>query len=284
MNKTSKTNRRIMAILLVAAGLFMIAVAPFLVQSTLDPMLEGLMKRAAEDPRFASGPTLMAIFYPLWRALIMVAGVACLVLALPTLKGEQWTWPASLALLAVPAIGGMYMMLPFVSFVKDAMPPSIVITLVGLAGYWGVLLLKRSTRTQKAVNWLVFTLLGVITTESFVLGFGAMRQLMARPNSPLFVDAKIAILTIGGPVNWIGAALVFAAIPLLAARKPLGWWFGLIAGLSIAIAGVPTHFVRQATADYLIGAVLGVVLVVVLLVPAVKQQLIGPPEPKAAGV
>lgn len=99
MNKTSRANRRIMAILLVAAGLFMIAVASFLVQLTLDPMLEDL-KEAAEDPRFASGPTLMAILYPLWRALIMVAGVACVVLALPTSKGEEGTWPASLALLA----------------------------------------------------------------------------------------------------------------------------------------------------------------------------------------
>jgi len=277
MKDTSKSNHLVMVILLVGAGIFMITVAPFLVQSTLDPMLQGLMKKVAEDPRYASGPTLMAIFYPLWRALILVAGVTCLVIAYPVWKGEEWTWPVALTCLAIPAIGGMYMMLPFVSFVKDAMPPSMIITLVGLVGYWGVLLLRKSTWVQKAVNFLVFTLLGVIATESFVLGFGAMRQLMARPGKPLFMDAKITVLTIGGPVNWIGAVLVFAAIPLLAARKPAGWWLGLIAGISIAIAGVPTHLIRQATADYLIGAILGVALVVTLLVPAIRQRLIGPP-------
>jgi len=281
MKDTAKKNRLIMAILLVVAGIFMIAAAPFLVESTLDPMLKGLMKKVAEDARYASGPTLMATFYPLWRAFILVAGVVSIVIAYPLWKGEEWTWHVALTCLAVPAIGGMYMMLPFVSFVEDTMPPSMIITLVGLFAYWGVLLLKKSDKAHKVVNFVVFTLLGVVATESFVLGFGAMRQLMARPGKPLFVDAKITVLTIGGPVNWIGAVLVFAAIPLLAARKPLGWWLGLIAGLSIAVASLPTHFIRQATTDYLIGAGLGLALVVVLLVPAVKQRLIGLPSPEA---
>ena len=69
--------------------------------------------------------------------------------------------------------------------------------------------------------------------------------------------------------------MTFAAIPLLAARKPLGWWLALIAGLSGAAASLPTHFVRQATADYLIGAIMGIALVATLLVPTVKQRLLG---------
>lgn len=275
MKNTSQNTRLLMAVLLVAAGIFMLIAAPFLVQSTLDPMLEGLVKKAAQDPGFASGPTLMANFYSLWRALIFVAGVAMIVIAYPLWQGEEWTWPAALAGMAIPSIGGMYMMLPFVTFVKDTMPPSMIITLVGLAGYWSVLLLKKSEKGHRTTNFIVFTLLGVITTESFVLGFGALRQLMSRPENPLFINAKIAILTIGGPVSWIGAIMTFAAIPLLAARKPLGWWLGLIAGLSIAAAGLPTHFVRQATADYLIGAIMGIALVATLLVPIVKQRLLG---------
>jgi len=43
----------------------------------------------------------------------------------------------------------------------------------------------------------------------------------------------------------------------------------------VAAAGLPTHFVRQATADYLIGAIMGIVLVAILLVPVVKQRLLG---------
>ena len=275
MKETPQNTRLLMAVVLVAAGIFMLVAAPFLVQSTLDPMLDGLVKKATQDPGFASGPVLMANFYSLWRALIFVAGMAVIVIAYPLWQGEEWTWPAALACMAIPSIGGMYMMLPFVTFVKGTMPPSMIITLVGLAGYWSILLLKKSEKGHRATNLLVFTLLGVITTESFVLGFGALRQLLTRPESPLFINAKIAILTIGGPVNWIAAIMTFAAIPLLAARKPLGWWLALIAGLSGAAASLPTHFVRQATADYLIGAIMGIALVATLLVPTVKQRLLG---------
>jgi hypothetical protein len=270
-----------MAALLVAAGLSMVAAAPFLVQSTLDPMLKGLNEKAAANPRYASGPTLMAIFYPLWRALIFVAGVTCVTIAYGLWKGKGWAWPVALACLAVPAAGGMYMTLPFVSFVEDAFPPSMVITLVGLAGYWGVLLL-RSDRASRGIDLLVFTLLGVVATLSFVVAFGAMRQLMARPGKPMFVSAKIASLTVGGPVSGIGAALVFAAIPLLAARKPAGWWLGLIGGASIAAATLPT-FVISRSLYYLMGTVGSMILTATLLVPAVRRHLIGSSTAAANG-
>jgi hypothetical protein len=273
MDNISRTNRTIMAALLVVAGLFMVAGAPFLVQSTLDPMLEGLMEKAAANPRYASGPALMAIFYPLWRALIFVAGIACIIIAPALRKGEDWTWPVALSCLALPAIGGMYMMLPFVSFVKDAFPPSMIITLVGLVAYWLVLLL-RTDRGKKGVDFLVFTLLGVVTALSFVIAFGAMRQLMARPGKPLFANIKIVSLTVGGPVSGIGAALVFSAIPLLAARKTAGWWLGFIGATSVLVANLPTFLISRSF-YYLMGAVGGLALTAVLFLPTVREYLIG---------
>ncbi|MGD2164208.1 MAG: hypothetical protein PVH50_01630 [Anaerolineae bacterium] len=273
MENISQKNRTIMAALLVIAGLFMVVAAPFLVQSTLDPMLKGLNEKAAANPRYASGPTLMAIFYPLWRALIFVAGVTCVTIAYGLWKGKGWAWPVALACLAVPAAGGMYMTLPFVSFVEDAFPPSMIITLVGLAGYWGVLLL-RSDRARRGIDLLVFTLLGVVATLSFIVAFGAMRQLMARPGKPMFVNAKIAGLTIGGPVSGIGAALVFAAVPLLSARKAAGWWLGLIGSASVAAANLPTFAISRSV-YYLMGTVGGALLAVTLLVPGVRGYLVG---------
>ncbi len=274
MQNIPQKYRTIMAALLIAAGLFMVAVAPFLVQSTLDPMLEGLMEKAAEDPMYASGPRLMAIFYPLWRAVIFVAGVTCIVVAGALRTGEGWTWPVALSCLALPAIGGMYMMLPFVSFVKGTFPPSMIITLVGLSAYWLVLLL-RTDRGKKGLDFLVFTLLGVVTTLSFVIAFGAMRQLMARPGKPLFANAKIVSLTVGGPVSGIGAGLIYAAIPLLAARKKAGWWLALIGGASIVLANLPTFAISQSL-YYLMGGVSGIILTAVLVVPAVRDYLVDP--------
>ncbi len=273
MQHIPQKNRTIMAASLIAGGLFMVAAAPFLVQSTLDPMLKGLMAKAAANPTYASGPMLMAIFYPLWRAVIFVAGVVCIVIARALWRGHGWTWPVALSCLALPAIGGMYMMLPFVSFVKDAFPPSMIITLVGLFAYWLVLLL-RTDRVKKGLDFLVFTLLGVVTTLSFVIAFGAMRQLMARPGKPLFANVKIVSLTVGGPVSGIGAGLVFAAIPLLAARKPAGWWLGVIGSASIVLANLPTFLISKSL-YYLMGSIGGLILTGVLIVPTVREHLIG---------
>ncbi|RLC73836.1 MAG: hypothetical protein DRI81_14635 [Chloroflexi bacterium] len=283
MKDTARKNRSIMAILLVGAGLFMVAVVPFLVQSTLDPMLQGLMKKVAEDPSYASGPMLMAIFSPLCRALIMVAGVTAILIAYPLWQGEGWTWPVALTCLAVPAIGGMYMMLPFVSFVKDTFPPPMPIILTGLIGYWGILLLKKSERAQRVVDFIVFTLLGVATGGGFVLGFGAMRQLMSRPGKPLFINTKIASLTVGGPLNWICAFFVFAAIPLLAQRKALGWWLALIGAVSAVVGSLPTYFI-SLSGYYLIGIASGTILTVTLLIPSVKRRLIEELAPAASQV
>lgn len=200
-----------------------------------------------------------------------MTGVVTLVIIQPVWQGKRWTWPTALASLAIPAIGGMYM--TFVSFVEDALPPSMVITLVGLPGYWGLLLL-RSDRTRRGIDFVVFTLLGVGATLSFVIAFGAMRQLMARPSKPLFVDTKIVSLTIGGPVSGIGAGLIFAAIPLLAARKSAGWWLGVIGGTSIVVANLPTFVISQSL-YYLMAAIAGLILTAALLMPAVKEYLIG---------
>jgi len=277
---TAKKNRAVMAAILVVAGLFMIAATPFLVQSALDPMLQRLMEKAAQDPNYASGPMLMATFYPLCRALIMVAGVTSILIAYPLWRGENWTWSVALTCLAVPAVTGVYMMLPFVSFVKNTFPPVLPLILVGLIGFWAILLLKASERAQRVVDFVVFTLLGITAGGGFVLGFGAMRQLLARPGKPMFINVKMVSLTIGGPLNWVCALFVFAAIPLLARRKALGWWLALIGAVSGVVGSVPTYFI-SLSAFYLIGIATGTILTVTLLLPSVKRRLIGELAPTA---
>jgi hypothetical protein len=101
-----------------------------------------------------------------------------------------------------------------------------------------------------------------------------MRQLMARPGKPMFVNAKIATLTVGGPVSGVGAALILAAIPLLSARKAAGWWLGLIGSASVAAANLPTFAISRSV-YYLMGTVGGALLTATLLVPAVRRYLVG---------
>jgi hypothetical protein len=266
-------NRTIMAVILLAAGLFMVAVAPFLLQSALDATLQALMEDAAANPQHASGPNLVAISFPGWRALIFVVGTACVAIAYPLSQGADWTWPAALACLAIPAIGGMAMTLPYVARVGDTFPPSMIVMLIGLAAYAGVLLLQTERR-KKGIDVLVFTLLGVVATLGFMLGLGGLGQFMARPERPLFLGAKIVALSLSGPASGISMALAFAAIPLLAARKRVGWWLGLVGGTSIFAANLPT-FVVSRSPYYLMGAAAGLLLAAALLVPAMKNQLLG---------
>jgi hypothetical protein len=274
MKTLPQRNRTTMTTLLVVAGLFMVTIAPFLIQSGLDATLQALVEEAAANPQHASGPNLVALSFPLWRALIFVVGVVAIAITYPLSKGADWAWPAALACLAVPAIGGMTMTLPHIARVGDTFPPSMIVTLVGLMAYFSVLLLGTD-RGKKGIDVLVFTLLGVVTTLGFVLGLGGLGQFMARPDRPLFVEAKTASLSLSGPVSGISMALAFAAVPLLALREPAGWWLGVIGGASIFTANVPT-FVVSHSLYYLMGATAGLLLTVTLLVTAVKRHLVGP--------
>jgi hypothetical protein len=174
------------------------------------------------------------------------------------------------------------MTLPYVARVGDTFPPSMIVTLVGLMAYFGILLL-RTDRRRKGIDVLVFSLLGVVTTLGFVLGLGGLGQFISRPERPLLRGAKIAALSLSGPVSGISMALAFAAIPLLAARKRAGWWLGVIGGASIFAANLAT-FVISRTSYYLMGATAGLLLTVTLMVAAVKRHLVGPLTTEAANV
>ena len=63
------TYSKVRAAAAVVLGLFLLVGAPFIIQNSLDPVLEELMVVVEERPQFLSGITLFTFFYPLWRAL-----------------------------------------------------------------------------------------------------------------------------------------------------------------------------------------------------------------------
>ncbi len=274
MRATSQSARTWMAVLAILVGLFMIGVAPFLVQSSLESVLGSLLEVVEEEPKFASGINLFSLFFPFWRAVGFVAGITLLVIAYPIYKGQEWTWPVALLAHAVPAIGGMFMFLPHVSWV-EGFPIPMVISWVGLAGFWGTLLLRRGDRRQKLVDFLAFSFIGMLATHSFTLGIGSQRMLMTRPGQPLFAGPEMWILTLVGLVDWIATAMLIIAIPLLAMRKEAGWWLALIAGFSVLLVDAPTQLIRTATLDYLWGSLIALGLLIILLIPGSKARLFG---------
>ena len=265
MNKTNL----IKCIFAVAVGLFMLLVAPILVQISLEPLLVALQ---AAGPQFSSGNTLFSLFYPLWRAIGYVAGIVLLTIVPSIYKGKEWTMKVELTAYAVPAVSGMFMFLPYISFV-GGFPIPMIISFVGLLGFWSVILFhKHDSLLEKIVNLITYTFIGMLATHAFVIGIGAQRMLITRPVQPGFAGLEWWILTISGEVNWIAVLMLFGSIPLMAERKKNGWWLAFVAAFTIVTINIPTQIIRTKTLDYLIGALFAAGLLALLLI--FKHRLI----------
>jgi hypothetical protein len=272
-----------MVVLCSLVGVFLIVAVPLIVQTSLERVLAKLIETIVNEPKFASGITLFSFFFPFWRAVGFVAGVTLLVMTVPLYRGEDWAFAAAVTALAVPSISGMFMFLPYVSFV-EGFPLPMVISWVGLIGYWGVLLLRKSDRMQKIVDFLVFTFIGMLATHSFTLGIGSQRMLMTRLDKPLFAGLEWWLLTVVGEVDWIATAMLILAIPFLALRKRAGWYLALIAALSVFIIDAFTQTIRMKTWDYLYGTLIAAGLLLFLLIPKFKARLLGEESSEPAAV
>lgn len=274
MKETALKNRTIMSVIAIVIGLLMATVVPFLVQTSLDRVLQGLIDHVnAGNPTFKSGIPIFDLFYPIWRAVIFVAGIALIVISQEIRRGSEWTYPLSVALFALPAIGGMFMFLPYVSWV-DGFPLPMLISLIGLVGYFSFIFLRQSTKAQKWVRLGALTFIGMLSTHAFTIGVGAQRTMMTRPGHPFYQDLSWWMFNWVGEVNWVAVILLFLSIPLLAIGRRKGWWFAVIAAISILAINIPTQIVRTKTFDYLIGAVLAAGVLVFLLVPFLRRHLL----------
>lgn len=229
-----------------------------------------------QAPLLAYTVWLVSFFFPFWGTMSVVAGLALLVLALPLYRGERWTRGLALLCLAVPSIGGAYMIVPWMNFigsVKGGFPPAVTIMAIGLVPYFALLLAENVDVNQKIVDFLVFLMLGVTAAENFANGHAAYRILFGHPARPLFAEG-IAITYFGWLALWVGMGLCIAAIYLLGEKKMSGWYAGMIGGLVTLVASGATHYVRHATNDYLYGALMGLSIVVMLVIPFFKQRLV----------
>lgn len=278
---TSRQVRLAVVTLVVIAAIIMIAVIPFMGFDMVNPIVKAqqvrIEKFTAEGnpqaPLLAYTVWLVSFFFPFWSTMSLIAGIVLLVIALPLYRGERWTRGLALLCLAVPSIGGAYMIVPWMNFIGGGFPPALIIMAVGLIPYFAILLAEKVDMTQKVVDFLVFLMLGVTAAENFANGHAAFRILFGHPARPLFAEG-IAITYFGWLALWVGMALCIAAIYLLGEKKVSGWYAGLIGGLVTLFASGATHYVRHATNDYLYGALMGLSIVFMLLVPLFKQRLL----------
>jgi hypothetical protein len=285
---TPRNSRLIVITLVVIAAILMITVVPFIGFGMSNPIVQGQQARiekfkADGSPEMAVQAALLELtvwlvsfFYPFWSLLSLVAGIALLVITKDLYNGEKWARGLTLLCLAIPSMGGAYMIVPWMNFVgsvQGGFPPAVIIMSIGLIPYFALLLLEKGDWIQKFVDFAVFLMLGVASAESFANGHAAFRILYGHPKRPIFADG-ISITYVGWLGLWIGAALTISAIYLLGNRKLSGWYYGLIGGLVTLIASGATHYVRHATNDYLYGALMGLSIVVMFLIPLFKQRLL----------
>ena len=274
MQDTPQRNRTIMSVVAIIIGLLMVAVIPFITQTALERVLTDLtIHIEAGNPAFSSGLKLFDLFYPVWRAIIFVAGIALILISQAIRKGEEWTYPVAMALLALPAIGGFFMFLPYISWV-EGFPIPLFISAIGLTGYWSFIFLRKAETMQKWTLFGALTFIGMLCTHAFTIGIGAQRTMMTRPGHPMYQDFTWWLFNWAGEVNWVAVILLFLSIPLLAIGRRKGWWLAIIGSTAILAIDVFTQIFRMKTWDYLYGSLLALGVLLFTVLPYFKKHLL----------
>ena len=276
MKETPQKNRTVMAIIAILIGLLMIALIPFLIQTSLERVLENITRVVqAGEAKYRSGLKLFDLFYPVWRAIIFVAGITLIVIYGEIRKGEEWTYPLAMSMFSLPAIGGFFMFLPYISFVEDSFPLPMAVSFIGLAGYWAFIFLRKGEKITKWVYFAALTFIGMLATHAFTIGIGAQRQMMVRPNLPFYDDFAMWLFLWTGEVNWVATILLVISIPFLAVAKKRGWWLAVIGAITILVLDAFTFIFRHSTLDFLYGSLLAIGVLFFTVVPYFKKHLLG---------
>lgn len=249
MKETSQGRRAFLAVLAVLVGLFMVSIAPFLIQTSLERVLVKLTEVSATRPAYASGILLFSYAFPLVRGLIFVGGITLILLARPLYRGEEWTFPVAAIASAFPAAGGFFMFMPYVSFVKGA-PLPMIVSFVGLVFFWSLILLRNVDKWVKWGQFLAMTCCGMLSTHALITGIGNLRMLLTRPGRPMYQGGLGEwVLAWSQPIQWISLVLLFIAIYMIARRAPTGWWLALIAVTSLVAIDIPMQIIRLTLTD-----------------------------------
>ncbi len=282
MENTSQKKRLILAVFAIVIGLFMMYGAPFVIQNSLQKVMTALTEVSQEKPAYSSGILLFSFLFPIYRGFIFIGGVILVLISPSIYKGKEWTYPTGLLASAFPSAGGMFMMLPYVSFV-DGFPMPILISMIGLVFFWTMIFIRNVDKWQKWGQFLSMTFAGMLTTHTFTVGTGNLRMLLTRPDKPFYSGIETWVLAVSSPIQWICVILLFIAIYQLSAKKISGWWMTLIAGVSIIAIDLPTQVIRTlltdaTSVDYLIGSVLAAGLLISILFPKFKNAIVNFPD------
>ncbi|MEA3288168.1 MAG: hypothetical protein U9Q77_12445 [Candidatus Marinimicrobia bacterium] len=230
-NKTSKNQNMIMAVTAVVAGLFMMYVAPEQGMRTLKLALDGVINRILYvDPDFYPAVPILGATYGAWMVILYLAGAFAIVIAQKVYTGQEWARATVLGLVAIPAVSGMTMLIPWmVLIVSDyaamyaagthpvagiappptdvsVMPPVLMTMVLGLVFYYVFLLADQDTLKNKLLKLVPYTAVGIVAGMVFMNGQHGVRYFIFIPEM-LRAGADGVMGTgspLGGSLNVLG--------------------------------------------------------------------------------
>jgi len=199
-NKTTKTQRIIMGVTAVIAGIFMMYIMPTQGMKTLKFALENVMERLIPfDPDFYPAVPILGATYSIWMVVLWLGGALAIVIAKQIYDGKKWARSIMLGLAAIPSVAGMTMWIPWMVLVVSdysngpvagILPPPEGVSpaapvlwtmLFGLLFYYIFLLADSDTIKNKIIKLIPFTFLGVVAGMVFMNGQHGVRYFIFIP-------------------------------------------------------------------------------------------------------
>jgi hypothetical protein len=293
------TNRKIQALIVAAVGLFLLFINPKLVTGNTNMFLKG-MTEGATAPMNPVASLRSTVSFG-WLGITVYAGIVLLfAVVYGFLKNKEWAFPVALVSLATLPIGSFYVS-SFAGYMvrKKVFAPSFYAFVIGLVAFWALIILEKKGKEMWGL-FVPLTLLGMVGTQAFAFSEHGLRGVYQGGKTEAIVDPSIGILRFSQPIMVLVLITLFFSIYFLAQKKEIGWWLGLFSGGAMAVAAYSVHFARpkasfslagadafapgQAvvgagtpsifTSVYFLGATLGVLLIVVLLIPFFKNQFV----------
>lgn len=291
-NETTQKGRMIMTILAVVIGLFMIFVAPFMAQDALSTPLHRLIEVnqiQQPDGVWDTPVGILTATFNVWIALFVIGGAILLVIAKDIYAGDkEWARPLALTILAIPSMGGMTMAIPWIVLVTTdalgnpnpnnaAVSPAMPIMLIGLVGYFSMLLIEKASAQTKIAQTIVFLLHGVVGGMVFMNAQHGVRHFLTK--GPFFnpTDSNPELF-MGGFLMYAATVLFFVAVYFMAARKEIGWYAALTVGIITFSAAFMAYIDRRfvpSGSEWMRGAMLSAFYFAIMITPWFKKHIYG---------
>ncbi len=280
--KEKKMNWKIMAAIVLIVGLFVVFVSPGLFDNTMSQLI---MKQSKQATNLNAGHLSRLYVGSLYSGVEMMVGLALVAISAALYSEKKWAWPVAMVLLSIPAMMNGYIGLGWLENLK-MFPPAYITFFLSLAAFWALIFL--SDKKAKGLVFAVYTLLGMLGSQGFMLFPHALRVILKSPADALLNPAN-AVLLRTGPMMFLVVVLAGLAVYNLSQRKEAGWYMALLTGAVMAFGAFPAHYARPLvaslvpkgtmaasvfTSTYWMAGLQGIILVVLLLIPSFKALLV----------